>query len=191
MARNEVVVPLLSGFEEIEAVSIIDVLRRADVRVRVAGEQTGPVEGSHGIVVHADTALADVDPASVAMIALPGGMPGARHLAEHEGVQRLIQAVRSADGYTAAICAAPIALAAAGVHEGKTVTSFPGFDSFLKGANYVQDRVVVDGRVITSRGPGTALEFALTLVGLLKGADAERTLQERMLVERREEARRT
>jgi 4-methyl-5(b-hydroxyethyl)-thiazole monophosphate biosynthesis len=182
--QGSVLVPLLAGFEEIEAVVIIDVLRRAEVQVVVAGEQAGPVEGAHGISVRADVALADVDPGSLAMIALPGGMPGAAHLARHPVVQRLIRDLSDAGRYTAAICAAPIALAAAGVHAGRRVTSYPGFATQLAGATYVDERVVVDGTLVTSRGPGTALEFALALVGLLKGPAAERHVAERMLVDR-------
>jgi 4-methyl-5(b-hydroxyethyl)-thiazole monophosphate biosynthesis len=116
-------------------------------------------------------------------------MPGSSHLAEHPRVQTLLQEVSRADGYTCAICAAPIALASAGVHAGKTVTCYPGFQSLLEGGTFVEDRVVVDGKVATSRGPGTALEFALTLVGMLAGPDAEEGLEEQMLVARTQTAR--
>ncbi|RMH37740.1 MAG: DJ-1/PfpI family protein [Deltaproteobacteria bacterium] len=184
MAQDNVLVPLLSGFEEIEAVTIIDVLRRADIPVIVAGERPGPVEGSHGIAIVATTALDDVDPDQLAMVALPGGLPGAQHLADSERVRALLRAVRERGGYTAAICAAPMALAAAGVHSGHKVTSYPGFDRYLEGAQYCEDAVVVDDRVITSRGPGTALAFALALVAALKGDDVARALGERMLVAR-------
>jgi 4-methyl-5(b-hydroxyethyl)-thiazole monophosphate biosynthesis len=182
MAGQSVLVPLLTGFEEIEAVTIIDVLRRADITVIVASDSAGPVEGSHGISILATTALSEVDVDELAAIALPGGLPGAQHLADSADVQRLIKAVRDAGGYTTAICAAPMALAAAGVHLGHKVTSYPGFDRYLDGAEYVEDRVVCDRKVVTSRGPGTALEFALALVGILEGADAERRLQQGMLV---------
>ena len=190
MTGHTVLVPLLSGFEEIEAVTIIDVLRRAEVPVLIAGAEVGPVEGSHGIAVRADVALRDVKAKELVMIALPGGMPGSKHLAENADVTRLLREVQAGGGYTCAICAAPMALAAAGAHQGHFVTSYPGFASYLKGAEYVEDRVVVDRRVVTSRGPGTALEFALTLVGLLRTAEVERQLQERMLVSRPTPARR-
>lgn len=184
MTKHSVLVPLLEGFEEIEAVTIIDVLRRADIPVVVAGDRAGPVRGSHGIVVVADEALEDVQADMLAMIALPGGMPGAKHLSEHPVVQRMIRHVAKNAGYTAAICAAPMALARAGVHDGHKLTSYPGFEQHLAGATYVHDRVVVDDRVVTSRGPGTALEFSLTLVRLLRGAEAEAELQDKMLVRR-------
>ncbi len=160
-------------------------LRRADLPVVVASDAPGPVEGSHGIAVSADVGFGDVDVESLVMIALPGGLPGAKHLAAHAEVQRIVKALAASDQFTAAICAAPMALAAAGVHAGKKVTSYPGFDSYMKGCgSYVEDRVVVDGRVVTSRGPGTALEFALTLVSLLRGADVAHQLQDGMLVRR-------
>lgn len=183
-------VPLLEGFEEIEAVTIIDVLRRAEVPVIVAGDQAGPVRGSHGIAIEAEVALAHVRAESLAMIALPGGMPGAAHLAEHPVVQRLIRELAGSGKHTCAICAGPMALGAAGVLEGKTTTCYPGFEKRLTGARVVEDRVVVDGKVVTSRGPGTALEFALTLAGVLAGPDKEAALEKGMLVRRAEPARR-
>lgn len=180
MARK-IVVPLLTGFEEIEAVTIIDVLRRAELEVVVAGEDAGPVEGSHGITVGADAALRDIDAGDVDMIVLPGGLPGAEHLKNHAEVQRLLRALADADRAIGAICAAPMALAPSGIHKDKRVTSYPGFAGFLPGAHYVEDRVVIDGKLITSRGPGTALEFALSIVGMLAGADAATALGNRML----------
>jgi 4-methyl-5(b-hydroxyethyl)-thiazole monophosphate biosynthesis len=180
--RATVVVPLLPGFEEIEAVTIIDVLRRAELRVLVASTAPGPVRGSHDIEVSADTALAAVAADSVDMIALPGGMPGAANLARDPQVQRLIRELAGAGKYTAAVCAAPIALAAAGVHRGKRVTCFPGFEPQLEGGTVVEDRVVVDGTLVTSRAPGTALEFALTLVGVLRGQTVRAEMARGMLV---------
>jgi 4-methyl-5(b-hydroxyethyl)-thiazole monophosphate biosynthesis len=177
-----VVVPLLPGFEEIEAVAIIDVLRRAEVRVLVASTAPGPVRGSHDIELAADTALADVMADAVDMIALPGGMPGAAHLARDPEVQRLVRELAAAGKFTCAVCAAPIALAAAGVHRGKRVTCYPGFEDQLAGGTVVADRVVVDGTLVTSRGPGTAVEFALELVALLRGQTARAELARRMLV---------
>jgi 4-methyl-5(b-hydroxyethyl)-thiazole monophosphate biosynthesis len=187
--QESVLVPLLEGFEEIEAVTIIDVLRRAGVHVIVAGDKAGPVRGSHGIGVVADVSLDEVKADELAMIALPGGMPGAAHLAEHAVVQRLIRAVCDHAGYTAAVCAGPMALGAAGVLRGKMATCYPGFEEHLTGADTREDRVIVDGKVVTSRGPGTALEFALTLVSLLVGPQKESQLEQGMLVTREIEAR--
>lgn len=144
--RGSVLIPLLDGFEEIEAVTLIDVLRRAGVNVIVASEEPGPVRGSHDISVLADTALADVKIDDLAMIALPGGMPGAARLAAHPVVQRLVREAGERDRHTAAVCAGPIALGAAGVLAGKTATCYPGFEDRLTGARVVDDRVVVDGK---------------------------------------------
>lgn len=182
MKTAAVVVPLAAGFEEIEAVTIIDVLRRAGETVAVAALKPGPCTGAHGLAVTPDCTLDEIDAATVRMVALPGGMPGATNLRDDPRVVRLLQTAASKGAYTAAICAAPIALAKAGLHAGRRVTSYPGFGKELGGATYVEDRVVVDGKVVTSRGPGTALEFALTLVKLLKGEGASKELQSAMLV---------
>jgi 4-methyl-5(b-hydroxyethyl)-thiazole monophosphate biosynthesis len=170
-----VIVPLAKGFEEIEAITIVDVLRRAGESVALAGLAPGPCAGAHGVTVTPDCSIDDVDPAGVQMVVLPGGLPGATNLRDDPRVVRLLQTAAKAGAYTAAICAAPIALAKAGLHKGRKVTSYPGFGKELAGATYVEDRVVVDGKVVTSRGPGTALEFALMLVKLLKN---ERTAKE-------------
>lgn len=176
-----IVVPLLDGFEEIEAVTIIDVLRRADLPVRVAGARVGPVRGAHGIEVSAEVALADLAAAELGAAVLPGGMPGAEHLAANPEVQRLLTELGAGGKYTCAICAAPMALAAAGLLRGRRATCFPGFEERMGGAELAADRVVVDGLVVTSRGAGTAMEFALTLVGLWCGIDERAALAARML----------
>lgn len=190
MVGHKILVPLLEGFEEIEAITIVDVLRRAGLPVVIGGDIIGPVVGSHGIRVEAEVELGRIEPGWLRAIVLPGGMPGSSNLAKHEVVLQLLKQVAAAGGYTCAICAAPIALASAGVHAGKTVTSYPGFQGLLGGADYAEDRVVVDGKVITSRGPGTALEFSLTLVGVLAGEETEAKLQDGMLAHRVGPARR-
>ena len=190
MSENAIVVPVLDGFEELEAVTIIDVLRRAELPVLVAGDRRGVVKGNHAIGVEADVALSEIDPHTVRAVVLPGGMPGAANLAHHPQVQALLKTVAKAGKYTAAICAGPIALAAAGLLEGRAATCYPGHQDKLGGATFLEERIVVDGPVITSRGPGTAMEFALTLVGLLVGGEVEAKLGERMLVSRSAEARR-
>lgn len=182
MSQTKILVPLLEGFEEIEAVTIIDVLRRAELDVTVAGDAAGPVRGSHGICVSADAALDDVVAADYQMMVLPGGMPGAKHLSEHPKVQALLRDVAAAGNYTGAICAAPIALAAAGLHQGKSYTCYPGFQNMIEGGEFTEDRVAIDGKLVTSRGPGTALEFALTLVRLLRDDEVADQLSQRMLV---------
>ena len=171
MAR--VLVPLPEGFEEIEAVTVVDLLRRAGVEVRTASLAGTQVTGSHGIRIEADITIDAVDAADYDMIVLPGGMPGADHLKNDARVVSLLQRFASAGRYTAAICAAPGVLAHAGLLEGRTATSFPGFlrpDS-APGLQLTDAPVVVDGTVITSRGPGTAIEFSLALIELLVGRE--------------------
>jgi 4-methyl-5(b-hydroxyethyl)-thiazole monophosphate biosynthesis len=181
MKNAAVVVPLAPGFEEIEAITIVDVLRRAGETVAVAGLRPGPCTGAHGVTVATDCMIDEVDATCVKMVVLPGGMPGATNLRDDPRVVRFLQTAAKSGAFTAAICAAPIALAKAGLHTGRRMTSYPGFGKDLGGATYVDDRVVVDGKVVTSRGPGTALEFALTLVRLLKGEAASKELQSEML----------
>jgi 4-methyl-5(b-hydroxyethyl)-thiazole monophosphate biosynthesis len=160
-----IVVPLAPGFEEIEAVTIIDVLRRAELAVFVAGLEPGPILGAHGIPVGTDGDLADVDHADVAMIVLPGGMPGTTRLAEDERVLALLRVLHESGRPVAAICAAPLVLARAGILEGREATSHPSVRDRLAGARVLDaPRVVRSGTVLTSQGPGTALEFALAIV---------------------------
>jgi 4-methyl-5(b-hydroxyethyl)-thiazole monophosphate biosynthesis len=161
-----VLVPLAAGFEEIEAITIVDVLRRGGIDVVTAalGERT--VTGAHGIDVGADTTLDDaIEAGGFQAIVLPGGMPGAEHLRDDPRVRATIEWVIQTGGTVAAICAAPIALEAAGVLAGRRATAYPGFDEQLtSAAERCTDRVVIDGPIVTSRGPGTALEFATALV---------------------------
>lgn len=166
-----VLVPLAPGFEDMEATTIVDILRRADIEVITAGLAPGLVQGARGMRVQPDASLDEVLERTFDMIALPGGMPGAENLKRDARIQALLKRMAAAGLYTAAICAAPIALAQAGLLDGRRATSYPGFVDKLTppGATYLTDPVVVDGRVVTSRGPGTAMDFALTLVDLLVG----------------------
>lgn len=176
---------LAEGFEEIEAVTIVDVLRRAEVEVTIAALRSTRVVGAHGIAIEADLTLADLlsepkgAPAFDALV-LPGGMPGSSHLRDDPRVKDLLRRQAAASGIVAAICAAPIVLEAAGLLSGKAATSYPGYE--LESAHYKEDRVVTDGNVITSRGPGTALEFALTLVERLASRARANQLRQGMIV---------
>lgn len=182
MPAPRVIVPLAPGFEEIEAVAVIDVLRRAGVEVVTAGLVPGPITGSHAITLVPETTLDDARTQRFDMIVLPGGLPGSTHLRDDARVQALLRDLQQRGAYVAAICAAPTALSAAGVTRGKRATSFPGTGAQVECGQYVEDRVVVDGHLITSRSPGTALEFALTLVQLLVGAAKADQLRRAMLV---------
>jgi protein deglycase len=180
MVVMNAVVLLAEGFEEIEAVTIVDVLRRAGVKVTTAALGASPVMGSHGIALVADRSLDGVAVADFDAVVLPGGMPGSRHLKEDARVLSLLSEAARSNKIVAAVCAAPIALEAAGVLAGRRATSYPGHE--LPSAHYSEDRVVVDENLVTSRGPGTSLEFSLALVEKLAGADAKERLARAMLV---------
>lgn len=178
-----VLVPLAAGFEEIEAVVIVDVLRRAGLVVRLAGLVPGPVRGAHGITLATDCTLDEVDPAELALIVLPGGMPGSANLAQDERVLALVRTLESTGRLVAAICAAPTVLAKAGVLVGRRATAYPGVRAQLTGAEVVeQPGVVRSGPVFTSQGVGTALDFALELVAALAGQAKARELRAALLV---------
>jgi len=169
-----VLMPLAEGFEELEAVTVIDVLRRAGVEVVTAGlDGTGPVTGSRQTQVVPDAGLDDVMDRDFDMITLPGGLPGVDHLKKDTRIQQLIERFHTKGKFTTAICAAPSILAAHGYLEGRQVTSNPKFQNQVNigEVDYVEDPVVVDGPVVTSRGPGTAMEFGLKLVEMLAGED--------------------
>lgn len=178
---SKIAVLLAEGFEEIEAVTIIDVLRRAELDVEVLGVGGREVKGAHRLSVRADRELGQ-QRELYEMVVLPGGLPGAHHLRDHAGVQALIDQHYKAGKWLAAICAAPIALGKAGVLQGKKATCYPGFEAELTGAKHVLELVVQDGQVITSRGPGTAIEFALYLVEILRDRQAADELRKGMLV---------
>lgn len=166
----KVLVPLAQGCEELEAVTIIDILRRAGIDVVSAGLTAGPVRASRGTVLLPDATLDEVQQQSFDLVVLPGGMPGSEHLRDDARVVALLQRTAADGKRVAAICAAPMALHAAGLLEGKRATSYPGVLDQLPGSHrYSQDAVVVDGQVTTSRGPATAMDFALALVEQLAG----------------------
>jgi len=167
MAR--VLIPLAQGCEEMEAVTLIDLLRRAQIEVISAGLVAGPVKGSRGTMLLPDTTLDEAIKQQFDMVVLPGGQPGATNLEHDERVIALLRNMAAAGKYTAAICAAPKVLAVAGLLDGKRFTSFPNAVDI---AQFPQARpesraVVCDGRVMTSRGPGTAMDFGLTLIETL------------------------
>ena len=179
---SRVLVPLAEGFEEIEAVTIVDLLRRAGIEVETAALGERRVTGSHGIAVEADRRLAEVEHHDYDMIVLPGGMPGADHLKNDARLVAMLQRQAAAGRWNAAICAAPGVLAHAGLLEGATATSYPGFLSTgsAPGLRLSDEPVVVHGRVVTSRGPGTAIDFSLALIEVLEGVAAARAVGDRL-----------
>lgn len=169
---------LADGFEEIEALAPVDLLRRAGVEVRMVSIGASKlVRGRSGIGVEADLLFEESRPAEADLLMLPGGMPGTTNLMKHEGVrQALLEA--DADGrWVTAICAAPTVLSDLGITKGRRATSYPGTGDKMAGCIYVEDREVVkDGHVITSRGAGTAIAFGLALIEALEGAGKARAV---------------
>jgi len=166
-----VLVPLAPGAEELEAVTVIDLLRRAGFTVVVAGLDDGPVQCSRGVVIVPDQPLAEVLNEDFDLIVLPGGLPGADHLRDDSRVQSLLLRQSDAGRLVGAICAAPKALASAGLLKGRRVTSYTGaLDE--SGTPSTGAAVEVDAGVVTGRGPGVAMDFALTLIEQLAGVEA-------------------
>jgi len=176
--KKKVLVPLAHGFEEIEAVTVIDILRRAGVEVTVAGLDKKSVKGSRGVTIVPDTDMDSVADEVFDAVILPGGLDGTMNLAQDKRVIKILRNQAQSGRINAAICAAPIVLQEAGVLEGKDATSHPAVRDRLKGFSYREDRVVASGSLITSRGPGTAMEFAFTLVTKLVGEAAAREVNE-------------
>ncbi len=175
-----VLIPLAPGFEELEAITVIDLLRRADITVVSAGLAPGPVRASRGTVHIPDTDLDTALSQEYDLVVLPGGLPGADHLAEDPRVIALLQRTASSGRLTAAICAAPKVLVDAGLLVGKRVTAYPGVLEPLQLVNttLVNLPVVRDGQVITSRGPGTAMDFALTLIEALTDVETRQRVED-------------
>lgn len=167
MAR--VLVPLAEGCEELEAVTIIDLLRRAKINVITAGLKPGPITASRGVVLLPDVLLEKVLEDNFDMVVLPGGLPGADYLDQDPRVHLLLKSMLANNKFIAAICAAPKVLAGAGLLANRRVTSYPGvLDKMIDhDFIYTGDAVTVDGLIITSRGPGTAMDFALQLIEIL------------------------
>jgi len=166
-----VLVPLAQGCEELEATTIVDLLRRAEVGVVTAGLDDKPVRASRGMVLVPDTTLDEALKQEYDMVVLPGGLPGADHLNNDPRIRALLSHMAASDRFTAAICAAPKVLASAGLLKGRKATSFPGVLDAFEELDYSSDPVVRDGKVITSRGPGTAMDFTLELVEILAGKE--------------------
>lgn len=177
---------LAPGFEEIEAVSVIDVLRRAEVDVTVAGTEPGILTGSRGVRIQPETLVSDLPDAAWDAVVLPGGMAGTLALKAHEGVGELVRKQAAEGRWVGAICAAPLVLAHLGLLEKRTVTCHPSVRDQVPAGRHSEERVVIDGNIVTSQGPGTAIEFALTLVRLLLGGEAAGSVSGPLLTPRSE-----
>lgn len=168
----KVAVVFAPGFEEIEALTPVDVLRRAAIEVDMVGLLDEQVEGSHGICVQMDRVF-DGDLTAYDMVVLPGGMPGSTNLRDHDGLIAALQERAGSGAFVAAICAAPIVLHQAGLLDGRRYTCFPGVEDQIGVGDHQTDIVVIDEHIVTSRGAGTSLAFAYTLVDLLGGNGQE------------------
>lgn len=173
------------GFEEIEALTTIDVLRRAGMNVEIVSVTPDEiVVGAHNVSILCDVNFENCDFFDAELLFLPGGMPGAATLDKHEGLRKLILSFVEKGKPVAAICAAPMVLGKLGLLKGKKATCYPGFEQYLEGAECVKEHVVRDGNIITGMGPGAAMEFALDIVDLLAGKEKVDELVEAMCVKR-------
>jgi len=163
----KIIIPLATGFEEIEAVSIIDICRRANIEVIIAGVDDVTVTGANGITIVTQISIEAISSKSIDMIVLPGGAEGTNILASNKTVQSLLKEFKKKDKFISAICAAPYALHKAGVLN-QNYTCYPSFEKNIRAKGYEEaSDIVIDGKVLTSRGPGTAMCFALEIVKIL------------------------
>ena len=168
---KKVIVPLAPGFEEIEMITVVNILRRSGARVTIAGTVEGLIEGARGLKVLADDSINNIEIEYFDLIVLPGGQPGTDNLKKDPRVIRLIKYMESKRRLIGAICAAPIILEECGLLKKNKITSHPSVKESLFTDFYVEDRVVFDNNIITSRSPGAAMEFAFKLVEILFGKD--------------------
>lgn len=180
---KKVLVPLAEGFEEIEAITIIDILRRADVSVVTASLGATAVKAAHAITINADKTLDEALKEDFDMVVLPGGMPGSENLDQDKRVHGVLAKMVESGKFVGAICAAPKVLGNGGLLKGKKATSYPGFvDKMnLPDVTYTGAPVQCDGKIITGRGPGTALDFALTLVEALSGKEKRDSVEKALV----------
>lgn len=181
---KHIFVHLAEGFEEVEALAVVDILRRAEVDVTMVSI-TGDllVTGAHAITVKADVLFAEADYSKADMLFLPGGIPGTNNLEAHDGLKRQLEDFNAENKFIAAICAAPSVLGKRAFLQGKEATCYPGFESYLVGANVVDLPAVADGHIITGKGIGASFEFALLLVEKLVSRDVAQTLRTKMVVQ--------
>lgn len=172
---------LADGFEEVEALMVVDILRRADIEtVMVSIKDEYEVKSSHNVVVKADSLIKDIDFDKAELIFLPGGIPGTPNLAKCEKLVKNIMDFNEKGKRIAAICAAPSILGELGILEGKVASCYPGFEEYLKGATYKREKVITDGNITTSRGLGSALDLGLELVTLLKNKEESDMIAEKI-----------
>ena len=182
---------LADGFEEIEALTPVDILRRGGVDITtVSINTTKEVRGAHGIVVTADILFRDADYLDADLLLLPGGMPGAKNLLEHEGVCATILSHYQEGKRIGAICAAPMIFGYLGILHGKRATCYPGFEKFLEGAEYTGDLVTADGNITTGKGPGASFAYSYQLLSYFRDAEAVDCIKQGMMYQQEEDRRR-
>ncbi len=169
---SKVSIFLADGFEEVEGLTVVDLLRRARIDVTMVSIMgRNKITGAHDIVVEADELYEDMDFSNMDALILPGGMPGTKYLGEHSELVKLLKSFNKDQKLIAAICAAPSVLGVNSILDGKKATSYPGFEDKLEGASFVEEPVVKDKNIITSRGLGTAIDFSLAIIEALKDKD--------------------
>lgn len=178
----KILMPLANGFEEIEALAVVDILRRAEIDVVLAGITSGIITSARNLAVTPDTTLDTITSDDFDMIILPGGQPGTDNLNAEPLLHEIIKKFNESGKFIAAICAAPIILAADGLLDGKRATSYPAYSNKLGNCFYDELPIVVDGTIITSQGPGTAIAFALEIVKILVSDQISKTIAEAMLI---------
>lgn len=179
---KDICVFFATGYEEIEALTVVDILKRAGIStkmVSVTGQDM--VTGSHNISVKMDALFEEIDFSDVEMIVLPGGMPGTKHLEAHEGLMKQVDLFHAEGKTISAICAAPSILGHRGVLQGKRACCYPSFEEDLKGAQVVFEPCVVDGHVTTARGMGAAIDFALAIIERYQGKEAANQMAEKII----------
>lgn len=159
---------LANGFEEIEALAPVDILRRGGVEIKtVSVTGSDYVETAHGITLKADMRIEEADLSDAELLMLPGGLPGATNLNDHEGVRKALKEQAARGGRIAAICAAPLVLGSLGLLEGKRATCYPGFEKYMTGATYTEELFTIDGNIITGRGPAATLPYSYAILASL------------------------
>jgi len=173
---------LAEGFEEVEAITPIDFLRRAGIDVTIAGIDGEIITGSHGIRVKADSRVDELSPEDFDAAVIPGGMPGAENVFASEPARALITGINDQGGLIAAICAAPaVVLDPLGILKNRKASCYPGFEKRFKDARYVDERVVLDGRILTSCGPGCAADFSFEIIRYLLDSGTAETIRQKTL----------
>lgn len=173
---------LATGFEEVEAMAPVDIFRRGGVEIKTVSV-TGNLDvvSAHGVTIKADALFEDVDLKDATLLMLPGGLPGATNLNEHEGLKKALVEQAKEGRLVAAICAAPLVLGGLGLLKGKKATCYPGFEKYMFGADYTQQLCSVDGNIITGEGPAASFAYAYTLLEIVKGKGASEPLKEGMM----------